>query len=655
MAVTAGGNVTIPGTLFTIQAEEKELLHGWNVNLTAQGQDTFSCSVVNEYVLGDPSPPVRPQIDEEVIFGLEFGGVWDGFYTVGTGVKSFHMAPDMGIEIGMRLRIFSKSGPGNYETGIVTAYYPSLTYPNVNVCTINIDIQRIAAGTYYDMQVGHILFGGQIEEPTEQLFGETVDTIETQINARAFNTWRQNVYVNGVIFLGSVKHAMEVLTDLFNFYNYDVSLLPSQPDGPTLPDMTLPFVRFDDVFKQIEGYSGYRINISADKIFSALDPTTQIAPFNVEDGNNSYIGNPSIMRSRSAAGADYANQVYVVWGGTPATVKRINIVSNTAANPTVITSATPHGLFAGCIVSVDGNVGSNESINSGDLPVTVISPTTFSVPKNCTVSGGTGGTFVRTDDLSLPIYAVANNLDEQINVRLRTLVVSDSKISTQEAAQAAAESILAMRSFAPRMMEYTTLRHGLRPGMTQGVNLPGRNFVNSQCMITDVSISAWENAAVVYRVKLIEGSIFQGSWQDVYKSWSGSTTAIASVTGSVSTGGQRALYPLGGSMVEFVQSPTPTWITATAARITIDTAERGSTSATVKIRLRATAGTVQARLYNVSLGVSVGTSIVVSSSSWPDWNTSAFSVALSGGTYDYELQVLPSLANTDVAAWGYLT
>ena len=72
----------------------------------------------------------------------------------------------------------------------------------------------------------------------------------------------------------------------------------------------------------------------------------------------------------------------------------IPITSNTLANPTVITTAVPHGLTSGQIVLISGNITSSPSINGPTTyAVTVISPTTFSIPVNCT-TGGTGGTLI---------------------------------------------------------------------------------------------------------------------------------------------------------------------------------------------------------------------------------------------------------------------
>lgn len=72
----------------------------------------------------------------------------------------------------------------------------------------------------------------------------------------------------------------------------------------------------------------------------------------------------------------------------------IPITSNSIANPTVVTTPVAHHLTTGDVVLISGVATSSPTIN-GQQTVTVISPTTFSVPVNVTVAG-TGGQFVRS-------------------------------------------------------------------------------------------------------------------------------------------------------------------------------------------------------------------------------------------------------------------
>jgi hypothetical protein len=111
----------------------------------------------------------------------------------------------------------------------------------------------------------------------------------------------------------------------------------------------------------------------------------------------------------------------------------------------------------------------------------------------------------------------------------------------------------------------------------------------------------------------------------------------------------RPAYFLGGNDALYKQSPTPTWVPVDAVRVVIDTNIRQSNTGVAYVRLRASSGTVQARLWNVTDGTVAGTSAVVSSTSWTDAD---FAVTLATGSKVYELQVLPSLANVDVAGIG---
>lgn len=66
----------------------------------------------------------------------------------------------------------------------------------------------------------------------------------------------------------------------------------------------------------------------------------------------------------------------------------VTILSNTAANPTVVTTSGPHGLVTGEYVTITGS-NSTPTLN-GTRQVTVTSATTFTVAVNVTVAGTAG-------------------------------------------------------------------------------------------------------------------------------------------------------------------------------------------------------------------------------------------------------------------------
>ncbi len=92
-------------------------------------------------------------------------------------------------------------------------------------------------------------------------------------------------------------------------------------------------------------------------------------------------------------------------GGTcdPPVVQRLlnalappaTLTSNSQANPTVVTTSATNSYQTLDTVTIAGVSGSNADVN-GTRVVTRISGTTFSVPVNCTVAGGTGGTATAT-------------------------------------------------------------------------------------------------------------------------------------------------------------------------------------------------------------------------------------------------------------------
>ncbi len=73
----------------------------------------------------------------------------------------------------------------------------------------------------------------------------------------------------------------------------------------------------------------------------------------------------------------------------------VPITSNSAANPSVVTTPVPHGLTTNDIILIAGVSTSSPTIN-GSRTVTVTSTTTFTVAVNV-ATPGTGGSFVRAN------------------------------------------------------------------------------------------------------------------------------------------------------------------------------------------------------------------------------------------------------------------
>jgi len=69
----------------------------------------------------------------------------------------------------------------------------------------------------------------------------------------------------------------------------------------------------------------------------------------------------------------------------------VALTSNSQVSPTVFTTTTAHTFQTGDTVTIAGVTGANADPN-GARVITRLSPTTFSVPVDCSTAGGTGGT-----------------------------------------------------------------------------------------------------------------------------------------------------------------------------------------------------------------------------------------------------------------------
>jgi hypothetical protein len=129
-----------------------------------------------------------------------------------------------------------------------------------------------------------------------------------------------------------------------------------------------------------------------------------------------------------------------------------------------------------------------------------------------------------------------------------------------------------------------------------------------------------------------------------------SITAVGALTLNVVS----LFVSFGGSSFEWKQDPTPTWVSANPIQVVLNSASLHSLSGICTVRLAAAAGDVTARLRDVTNGVTSGTSSLVVAPGMT-YVTVTFPVTLSSGIATYEIQLLPSLANTDVnLGSGYL-
>lgn len=501
-------------------------------------------------------------------------------------------------------------------------------------------------------------FGGVIEDYEESSIGgdETAGPgLRYSITIVDFNSYADRRYVNTILPAGTLKSQLELLEP--HVADYGVVLDPAQANGPSMPDVALPFMRVDEALNLLAELaaplSAQAVAWEIDynkllRMFEVLDGS-HAAPFNITASNAAdYIVGGLRVRPKMT---DYATGIHVVYGeGRAEQVDTLGVgdgIEDTFAFHLLPTSL--HGyinvggtLSAGVIVG-----GTNEGLGYASEGLTwVYDPVTNSATRSSPPSAAQN--ILCPYEAQFPGLVSVNDGGPASAIRER--LYTEPKIFDVVQAQAVAEALLAKTNIQFKEVEYKTHTSGLFPGQIQTITL-SKHGISGSHLIIEVHVDDYKESRFTYTVKAIAGSdVLPESWMRTYEDWGRGSATGGGGSVTVFTGSPaRPAFFLGGSSTLYVQDPTPTWIAADAVRVTIDTAIRQSAAGTVYCRLRATSGNVTARLRNITDGTTAGTSAVVSSSSWTDAD---FAVTLASGAKVYELQLLPSVANTDVAGVG---
>jgi len=261
-----------------------------------------------------------------------------------------------------------------------------------------------------------------------------------------------------------------------------------------------------------------------------------------------------------------------------------------------------------------------------------------------------------------PITQLAGGADQALtNVSIATdaswasdpwdLVVQSPETTSQAAADVLSAAVLAVRLVETTTVRYETYALGLRPGQTQTITIANRN-VNGTYLITEVSSQNTNKARVLRTVTAISSLLAQSAdrWQDAAMYGGAVSGGAVSVSGGGSTGGGGgglSLIGFGGSSVEAWPAPAASaYVAANSVQVRVDTAVRGTAVGTCYVRLRASAGSVTARLRDLTNGATAGTSAAVTSTTW---QTVSFPVSFTAGAALYEIQVSGSVEASDLA------
>lgn len=511
MLLLFGSEQAADGWLVTINGVEREVREwSWRIRKTANGRGTFQCEILSE------------------VETMTVGGGGGGFLLL--------------------------LGSGHGEETITTApYRPAL------------DEEVIVYDEY-----GDVIFGGLITSVRESgPDGLPVEDIVSSITATDYNVLAERRYVNDTIPAGStLKDALTLLVP----YLEDVTLDPTQVDGPTMEELVYEDVLTKDVLDDLSvASSGYIWEIDENRMLRMYEPGSLTAPFDITEAAQVVIGDVVVEPTRD----NYANRV---------------IVRN----------------------------------------------------KN--------------------LRAVAEDLVEQAAHGIWEVVYTAADTNGLPALQALADMILIRSTPVLRRAFYVVDERGLRPGQTQGIDLESRDLDNT-FLLTDVEIATVPNSQTIrYTVNAIEGLVYQTGWQETYRRWNSGGGLTINGGGIGGAQALRFAYFLGGGGTEAVVSDGPDWVPVAGGadpdtgsfQVQVNTIPRGTTLATVVVRMRAlTAGvSVKARLYDVTDDTPCpGESATVTNT---NWETKVFTATLTAGSHFYELQLLPGAANEPVMGVGYL-
>lgn len=651
-----------------IEGVQKEIQPNWSLSKTANGRDRFTFSVVSldgSYI---------PEMDDVLYHNENIAIVISTVANptvISTSENHYFITGD-------HVEIAGHTG----STPSINGFH-DVTVTSGTTFTIPLNVTVAGLGGV----VARRLFGGYAITPrTAGLGGMGVVPITTTVNAADKNVVTERRFVKEVLLSGTVK---SMLTTLVANYMPGFTLHAAQANGPTLGDLDCDYLRLDETLNQIAALWDDAVWVvdEYDRL-RMFDPSLEIAPYNVVDGNGIADGDITVEPTR----VGYANRVILRFSNAAVAAYAFLETIGNFANLDVVVIGSKHYVFQTVLTNVDGNVligaHAQESLENliaainmeagagttyaaamtsdhtisatlrfadqmlaycrtaGASGNSTVCTTTAANASWITEGGGATGTFQFGADQALTNVVVAEDTVEQGLHGIWEVVIqadtTDFTLATNTAA-----AYLAIHLVTSKKVVFNTYKMGLRPGMTLTITIASRG-INNLYLITDVNFSTIGNL-VKRTVTAIESLMLNSSprWRDKYKQWnaSSSTTGVAiSGTTTTSTSG-AVLYPFGGSDIEWQRSATPTWVSANSIQIRIDTVARGSTTGICYVRMRAKSGTVTARLRDVTNNATVGTS---SATVGTGFQTFAFAVALTAGAYYYEVQLLPSLANVDV-------
>jgi Chaperone of endosialidase len=387
---------------------------------------------------------------------------------------------------------------------------------------------------------GVVIFGGHVDAPTEAgAGGLPITPTVTTVSVVDYNQLAERRAVNLSFPAGTLKSQLLVLLGTFG----DVTLDPTQPDGPVLPAWSAVYWRADDVLNQLTTLSGgYLWNISYTRVLSMRAPTTTAAPVAITDANRVAIGDVTVTPSTE----NYANRVQLLYGGdgVGATEDRHTGNGTTTAFPVRNQHVSNAGYVTVNSVNETLGTGATWTLSPDGWTLTRISPP------------AAGAVIVFPYNALFPTLVSADAPGGiPTPPGLWEVILRAPDVKTYAVALPMAVQEVAVRSARPRTIVYRTFERGLHPGQSQTITKTPRHLAAVATVISEVTIRNATGRDADRIVTTVEGTQFPGTWRDMIKGWNESGGGASSF---VSGGGGG-----GGSIGAGTAGYLPKWLTAT--------------------------------------------------------------------------------------------
>jgi hypothetical protein len=429
------------------------------------------------------------------------------------------------------------------------------------VSTLSCDVVSVGSpvnryGVFSQVAVledGVTIFAGTITQARERgAGGPVIDAygnpqIITQITAEDQNRIADRVTATETVAAGTLLKAF--LTTLVTTYlsAFGVTLDASQVNGPALPDMSFDIARLTQVLQSLADATGYVWRIDYDKKLRMWSPGDLTAPFDIDQSDSParWGGDVEI---ETILGDNYANRVII-------TSDPIDVVGHTetftgdgsADSVTLEYTLTKHYGY----VTYDTIFQTLRTPDDPDAASWTYDPADNSLTRTAGPIG-LGKILSITFDGTFSAYAMAEDAGEIAAHGLYEHTERRSDITTNAAAQAIADSVLAqLLDSGEQTITYTTRYPAstFRVGQLQNIVAPARD-VSGDFIIRDIRLFAETDPTsadgwLTREVTAKQQQVLVGKWQQTYSDWlkvgSGGT---ATQVGSGGAGSSGAALPL---------------------------------------------------------------------------------------------------------------